>query len=153
VLAGWSPPALRGEVRRENGRLLYLDCYNANPASMADALATFAEIAPADVPRLYVLGCMEELGADAATHHHRLGLRLGLRAEDRLYVIGTHAHEVCAGVLEHGDLSKQLQICSSLEPISAAFAEWSGAVFVKGSRRYQLEQALQSAGSREVLHA
>lgn len=152
-LAAWAPPALRGEVRRQDGRLLYLDCYNANPASMADALATFAAIAPPGEPRLYVIGCMEELGAEAAAHHHRLGMSLALRAEDRLFVTGTHAHEVCAGVLEHGDLSKQLQICSSLEPISAALADWRGSVFVKGSRRYQLEQVLQSAGSREVAHA
>lgn len=152
-LAGWTPPKLRGEVRVDSGRLLYLDCYNANPASMADALATFVEIAPADEPRLYALGCMEELGADAAAYHRRLGLRLPMRSEDRLLVIGTYAHEVCAGVLEQGDFSKQIQICSSLDPIAAAIAEWRGAIFVKGSRRYELEQALEAAGRRATVHA
>ena len=152
-LAAWAPPQLRGELRQEHGRLLYLDCYNANPVSMADALATFVDIAPADEPRLYVLGCMEELGADASAHHRRLGLRLPMRSGDRLFVIGTHAHEVCSGVLEQGDFSKQIQICSSLDPISAAIAEWQGAVFVKGSRRYHLEQALESAEHREAVHA
>ena len=152
-LASWAPPKLRGEIRREDGRLLYLDCYNANPASMADALATFLDIAPADEPRLFVLGCMEELGVDAPAHHRRLGRTLPLRSNDKLFVIGSQAHEVCAGILEQGDFTKQIQICSSLEPMSAAIAEWHGAIFVKGSRRYQLEQALAAGAHREVAHA
>jgi len=62
-LAQWAPAKLRGELRREGGRLLYLDCYNANPVSMADALATFEAVAPAGEPRLFILGGMEELGS------------------------------------------------------------------------------------------
>jgi UDP-N-acetylmuramoyl-tripeptide--D-alanyl-D-alanine ligase len=151
-LATWTPGKLRGEIRREDGRLLYLDCYNANPASMADALATFVAVAPAAEPRLFVLGCMEELGPEAAAHHRCLGRTIPLRERDRLCVIGTHANEVCRGVLEQGDFSDQIRICASLEPIATAIAEWRGAVFIKGSRRYQLEQAL--AGARqEAVHA
>jgi UDP-N-acetylmuramoyl-tripeptide--D-alanyl-D-alanine ligase len=151
-LAGWRPAKLRGEIRREDGRLLYLDCYNANPASMADALAAFQAIAPADEPRLYIIGCMEELGAGAAAHHHALGVSLGLRSSDRLLVIGSLAHEVCAGVLECDDLSSRIQMVSSLEPVAACLAEWRGAVFIKGSRRYHLETILE-AGSSSPAHA
>ncbi|MEY2877733.1 MAG: hypothetical protein RLZZ15_113, partial [Verrucomicrobiota bacterium] len=151
-LALWSPAKLRGEIRRDSDRLLYLDCYNANPASMADALATFVAIAPATEPRLFVLGCMEELGADAAAHHRRLGRSLPLRDQDRLFVIGTHADEVCRGVLEQGDFARQIQMCSTLAPAAAALADWRGAAFLKGSRRYALEQAL-AAPAREPVHA
>ncbi len=152
-LAGWTPAPLRGEIRHEDGRLLYLDCYNANPASMADALAMFHAIAPASEPRLYVIGCMEELGAEAATYHRALGRSLNLRESDRLLVTGTLANEVCAGVLEQGDFRRQIQIVSALETIAGVYAEWRGAVFVKGSRRYQLEQALNGAVAREAAHA
>ncbi len=151
-LAGWRPAKLRGELRREAGRLLYLDCYNANPASMADALATFHAIAPPAEPRLYVIGCMEELGAGAAAHHHALGVSLALRSSDRLFVIGSLAHEVCAGVLACDDLSSRIQMVSSLEPVAACLAEWRGAVFMKGSRRYHLETALEP-GSPVHAHA
>lgn len=142
-LANWEAAKLRGEIRRENGRLLYLDCYNANPASMADALAVFDSIVPAAEPRLYVIGGMEELGPEAAAFHHALGRRLRLRPNDYLFVIGTHAHAVCAGVLEQGNVTEQFQIVSSLEPVAAAVTEWRGAVFVKGSRRYHLEEILE----------
>jgi len=131
--------------------LLYLDCYNANPASMADALATFASIAPANEPRLFIIGCMEELGADAAAHHQALGRALQLRDNDQLFVIGTHAHDVCAGVLQQGDFTRQIQIVATLEPISAFLADWRGAIFVKGSRRYQLEKILEVQTSLPLL--
>ncbi|HVS54410.1 MAG TPA: UDP-N-acetylmuramoyl-tripeptide--D-alanyl-D-alanine ligase [Opitutaceae bacterium] len=146
-LGDWKPAKLRGEIRREDGRLLYLDCYNANPASMLDALAAFDAIAPADEPRLYLLGGMEELGADAAAQHHAIGRALPLRGCDRLIAIGAHAHDLCAGVLDRDDFSHQIQIASTLEPMAAAFAEWRGAVFVKGSRRYQLEKILEGQTS------
>jgi UDP-N-acetylmuramoyl-tripeptide--D-alanyl-D-alanine ligase len=152
-LSAWTPAPLRGEIRHENGRLLYLDCYNANPASMADALGLFHAIAPAAEPRLYIIGCMEELGAEAVPEHHALGRLMGLRNNDHLIVIGTHANQVCAGVLEQGDLTRQIQIASSLETIAGVLAEWRGAVFLKGSRRYQLEKTLSGAVAREAAHA
>ncbi|MSU49977.1 MAG: UDP-N-acetylmuramoyl-tripeptide--D-alanyl-D-alanine ligase [Opitutus sp.] len=142
-MAAWKPAKLRGEIRVESGRILYLDCYNANPASMADALQAFVAIVPAGEPRLYVLGGMEELGAGAVAHHHALGRSIELREPDRVFVIGPHAHAVCAGILDRGDFTAQLQIVSSLEPVAAAVEEWRGAVFIKGSRRYQLEKILE----------
>ncbi|MDO8540943.1 MAG: Mur ligase family protein [Opitutaceae bacterium] len=146
-LACWQPAKLRAEIRREEGRMLYLDCYNANPAAMTDALGTFVAIAPPAEPRLYVIGCMEELGADSAAQHRALGRQIPLREIDRLFVIGTHAHVVCAGVLERGDLTRQIQIVSSLDLVTPCVAEWKGAVFVKGSRRYQLEKVLEVQSS------
>ena len=142
-LPAWKSAKLRGEIRVLDGRLLYLDCYNANPASMADALASFEEIAPANEPRLFVIGCMEELGAESTAHHLALGRSLQLREDDQLFVIGSHAHDVCAGVLQQGDFTRQIQIVSTLEPVSAFLADWRGSVFVKGSRRYQLEKILE----------
>ncbi len=151
-LGGWGPAKLRGEIRREGGRLLYLDCYNANPASMADALAAFQAVAPAGETRLYVLGCMEELGPESPALHRALGRALNLRGGDRMIVIGQQANEVCAGVLEQGDFTRQIQIASTIDTIAAEVAAWHGAVFLKGSRRYQLERAIAPAGA-EVAHA
>ncbi|HVU23509.1 MAG TPA: UDP-N-acetylmuramoyl-tripeptide--D-alanyl-D-alanine ligase [Opitutus sp.] len=151
-LGGWQPARLRGELRRDNGRLLYLDCYNANPASMADALDAFAALAPAGVPRLYVLGGMEELGVGAEMFHRALGRSLRLRPEDFLYVIGDHAEAVCAGVRENGSRTDQLTVVDSLEPVAARAAGWDGAVFVKGSRRYRLETIFEPA-TKEPVHA
>lgn len=144
-LALWQPAKLRGEVRREPGRLLYLDCYNANPASMADALAAFDAISIADVPRLYVLGSMEELGADAAAYHQALGRSFKLRPADQLYVVGTHAQDVIEGAREVGNAGAQVQVIEQVSSLADIVREWKGAVFIKGSRRYQLERVLERA--------
>lgn len=144
-LAGWTPAKLRGEVRREADRLLYLDCYNANPASMADALKAFYGIAPAEMPRLFVLGGMEELGADADRFHRQLGGSLRLRADDFVCVIGDHAAAVRCAAMERGARPEQVEVATSLESMAARVAEWRGAVFVKGSRRYALEKVIGAA--------
>jgi UDP-N-acetylmuramoyl-tripeptide--D-alanyl-D-alanine ligase len=148
-LAAWQPAPWRGEVRREAGRMLYLDCYNANPVSMADALDNFLALAPADEPRAYVLGCMEELGPRAAEYHRRLGRALALRPGDRLFVIGDHAGSVRQGVLEGGNPAGQIEVVASLAPVATFLAGFRGAVFLKGSRRYQLEKALAAAAPQE----
>jgi UDP-N-acetylmuramoyl-tripeptide--D-alanyl-D-alanine ligase len=143
-LKQWQPAKLRGELREADGRLFYLDCYNANPASMADALDAFYAVAPQDRPRLFVLGGMEELGRESEMFHRALGRTLRLRPEDYLVVIGDQANAVRTGAVENGSRAEQIEVAQSLEPISVRVADWKGAVFVKGSRRYELEKGLGS---------
>ena len=150
-LADWRPAKLRGELREEDGRLFYLDCYNANPASMADALDAFYAVAPDDRPRLFVLGGMEELGREAEMFHRALGRSLRLRPQELLMVIGDEAEAVRVGAVENGSRVEQIAVVSAIEPISVRVAGWKGAVFVKGSRRYELEKVLPS--KPEEVHA
>ena len=141
-LQSYAPTAMRGEWRRVSGCLLYLDCYNANPASMRDALVTFRAVAPATEPRLFVVGGMEELGVEAARHHRELGRSIELRAEDVLVTIGDYADELRAGAIEQGRNAAQISVVTRQADIAAAITGFRGAIFVKGSRRYQLEAAL-----------
>jgi UDP-N-acetylmuramoyl-tripeptide--D-alanyl-D-alanine ligase len=129
------------------GRLVYVDCYNANPASMADALANFNSLVPADQPRAYVLGCMEELGPGTAEYHRQLGRTLHLRAGDRLFIVGDQAAALREGVLENGRTAGQITIASEAAAARPFLSGFQGAVFVKGSRRHHLEQALDLEGA------
>jgi UDP-N-acetylmuramyl pentapeptide synthase len=145
-LERWEPAKLRGELREEDGRLFYLDCYNANPASMADALDAFYAVAPADRPRLFVIGGMEELGRESEMFHRALGRTLRLRPQDFLVLIGEQAEAVRLGAMENGSRAEQIAVVDAVEPITERVTAWKGAVFVKGSRRYKLEKVLtQSA--------
>lgn len=138
-IAAWAPANLRGELRDLDGRPVFLDCYNANPASMADSLASFLQLVPAAQPRLYVLGGMEELGSGAADYHRRLGAGLRLRDGDLAVVIGPYAAAVEEGILAAGNARSQVRIAADLDAIRAVLAGFTGAVFVKGSRRFRLE--------------
>lgn len=151
-LAAWRPAALRGELTRDAaGRWLYVDCYNANPASMHDALAAFAGIAPAGQPRLYVIGGMEELGADSAAYHRRFGVALAaaLREGDSALVL---AAAPAAAALVEGANDARVVAAPDLAALRARFEAHAGAVFIKGSRRYQLESLLAPAGAPAAAH-
>ena len=151
-LAAWTPAPLRGEIRREDGRLLYLDCYNASPASMADALATFVAITPPETPRLYVLGGMEELGAEAAAHHRRLGRGLWLRPGDAVWAVGPEAGAVREGALEAGADPAQVRVAAEAAAIRPVLAGFRGAIFVKGSRSHRLETLLAAEPAAVAAH-
>ena len=133
---------MRGETFLDQGRLLYVDCYNANPASMLDALEIFLATAPAGKPRLFVLGCMEELGWESSRYHRELGRTLALGFEDRALVVGSEARSLVEGLLEAGARHDQVEAHESAAQMRESVAAWRGSVFVKGSRRYQLETVL-----------
>ena len=141
-LAAWQPSKWRGELRRVGDATVYCDFYNANPASMLDAIEAFAGVAQADQPRLYVLGCMEELGPEADVYHRLLGGGLRLRPEDMVFIVGAQAAALREGLLENGNAAAQIAVISDLQPVRERLRGFKGAVFLKGSRRYQLETVL-----------
>jgi murE/murF fusion protein len=71
------PPAMRGEVATIGGRHVIIDCYNANPASMAAALRTLAELAQPGARAVAVVGDMLELGDHAEVEHRAVGALAG----------------------------------------------------------------------------
>ncbi|MCE9579054.1 MAG: UDP-N-acetylmuramoyl-L-alanyl-D-glutamate--2,6-diaminopimelate ligase [Deltaproteobacteria bacterium] len=71
-LARARPAAMRGEIVDIGGRHVIVDCYNANPASMAAALTTLAELATG-ANAVAVVGDMLELGDHAAGAHAAVG--------------------------------------------------------------------------------
>jgi UDP-N-acetylmuramoyl-tripeptide--D-alanyl-D-alanine ligase len=141
-LALWQPAALRGEqVHDHAGRWVYVDCYNANPASMLDALEAFVSMSPADQPRLFLIGGMEELGTAALEYHQRLGEALNhlLRPEDSALIL---ADPELARAVSKAAFRRSVQPADNLAALRARLEAHAGSVFIKGSRRYQLESLL-----------
>ena len=141
-LENWQPSKWRGELRMSGEATVYCDFYNANPASMTDAIDAFNGAVGADLPRLYVLGSMEELGAESATYHRQLGRLLHLRRGDFLFALGSQAAALREGLLENGNDPAQVAVVADVAPVRERLAGFKGAVFLKGSRRYQLETVL-----------
>jgi len=141
-LENWQPSKWRGELRQCGAATVYCDFYNANPASMSDSIDAFNGAVSADLSRLYVLGSMEELGADSATYHRQLGRLLHLRPGDYLFALGTQAAALREGLLENGNDPAQVAVVADVAPVRERLAGFTGAVFLKGSRRYQLETVL-----------
>jgi UDP-N-acetylmuramoyl-tripeptide--D-alanyl-D-alanine ligase len=148
-LQNWQPSKWRGEMRQSGDAAVYCDFYNANPASMADSIDAFNGSVRSELPRLYVLGCMEELGGESADYHRQFGRTLLLRPGDHLFVIGEQAAALREGLLENGNDPAQVTVLTDLAPVRTRLAGFTGAVFLKGSRRYRLETILdpQTAGA------
>lgn len=140
-LLRWHPATFRGQIVELGPRAYYVDCYNANPASMRDSLAGFA-IAFPDRPRLYILGCMAELGPQSADLHRQLGRDLQVGPGDRVFLLGEDAAALREGILETGLDAGRVAVLEDIEEARLALERFSGAVLLKGSRTHRLELLL-----------
>jgi UDP-N-acetylmuramoyl-tripeptide--D-alanyl-D-alanine ligase len=88
---------LRGEeVEIAGGGLLINDCYNANPLSMAAALAHLGERCGSS-RRVAVLGDMAELGPGAPTYHREIGAAAARAGVEVLVAVGPLARNYVQG--------------------------------------------------------
>lgn len=141
-LNSWKPSGMRGEWRVYGKARVYLDCYNANPLSMNDALSAFQAACEPGRPRLYVIGSMEELGEQSAYWHERLGAEISIEAEDSVRLLGDGAESVLKGMSMRGKSHVDTEIIPNVESLQPLLEGFSGDVFLKGSRRHRLEAAI-----------
>ncbi|MCI1261329.1 MAG: UDP-N-acetylmuramoyl-tripeptide--D-alanyl-D-alanine ligase [Tetrasphaera jenkinsii] len=108
TLAGAGPVSrYRMEVTtRDDGVTIVNDAYNANPESMAAALAALSTMATGR--RAWaVLGPMLELGDESDAAHRATGADVARRGVERLIVVGAAAAEIAVGAdaaYDRGDL-------------------------------------------------
>ena len=154
VLAGLArarPPSMRGEIVVVHGRHVIVDCYNANPASMAAALRSLAERAQS-ATGLAIVGDMLELGDLAKRAHAETGAlarELGLG----VIALGDHARTVVDAAggarvgVKAGTNVQTAEVSDSPAAAAAcAFArtkpgDW---ILLKASRGMKLERVLQA---------
>jgi UDP-N-acetylmuramoyl-tripeptide--D-alanyl-D-alanine ligase len=136
----WAPAKMRGQVIHKNDSLYYIDCYNANPDSMSDAIKTFSGLTDERTARIYFIGCMEELGEESDDLHFSLGQSWTLSEEDQVVIMGSQAEALRDGLLKAGNRSDKVNIVSDIDSAKSYLDGFKGAVFLKGSRRYHLEE-------------
>ncbi len=141
-LSSWKPSGMRGEWHSYGEANVYVDCYNANPLSMLDALETFNAKSGSDRARLYVIGGMEELGEQSKQWHENLGASLSIRSEDSVYLVGDDAKSVLEGMESSGNEIVNTKVIPDIGVLRDVLLNYEGDVFLKGSRRYRLEEAL-----------
>ena len=132
-LAGATGSPFRMEVHRaENGPVLVVDCYNANPASTEAALRSLAAL-PAR-RRVALLGLMAELGGETAAEHARMSRLAGeLGVEVVGYQTDLYGPDQVGGVDDAVAVLRQ--------------AGAGDAVLIKGSRVARLEEVARAYGA------
>ena len=142
-LPRFRPSALRGRFFQGRGRSYFVDCYNANPASMQDSLEFFRKQF-SGTPKLYVLAGMEELGEDEKKLHIQVGRTLKVEREDLIILIGEKASWMAPALLENEVSEGQVMVLPELSNAIPVVEDFDGSVLFKGSRSYALENLLPS---------
>ena len=137
-LYDWKPSPLRGEVRVSGQQVYYADCYNANPVSMQEAISTFSNRFD-KLPKLYVLGSMNELGDVSEDLHKSTGAKLQLQKGDRAVLCGPESEAILEGMVDSGSDIEAITLVERAEDARMLVDSFKGAILLKGSRTYGLE--------------
>jgi MurE/MurF fusion protein len=142
ALAGLStsrPAAMRGELVEVAGRHVVVDCYNANPASMAAALEMMGELADGRQV-VAVLGDMLELGPDSAAEHASL-IASAINAGFRLIAVGALTGAAAA---PHGAAAIAVSDPDAAATRALAWSAPGDFILLKASRGMRLERVLEA---------
>jgi UDP-N-acetylmuramoyl-tripeptide--D-alanyl-D-alanine ligase len=139
------PSRLRSRIRRLGRAMVIVDCYNANPQSMAEALSALGEIR-SEGRKIAVLGDMFELGKRSATMHRRVGQDIQAAGVEHLVTFGQEARRIAEGA--KGVDSRHFDSPEACAAHLQGLLRAGDVVLIKGSRAMAMERILDSL--REV---
>ena len=141
---------VKGRLQRRpglGGSVLIDDTYNANPDSMRAALDV---LAAQPGRRIFVMGDMGEVGADAAAVHCEIGEYAKTRHIESLFALGEHSAEAVRS------FGADARHCSDPEQLLAELRPCLGGdvtVLIKGSRFMRMERVADALAEKMVENA
>jgi UDP-N-acetylmuramoyl-tripeptide--D-alanyl-D-alanine ligase len=138
---------VKGRLQRKTGccgAVVVDDTYNANPASMRAAIGVLANMPG---KKIFVMGDMGELGADAAEMHREIGAEAKAAGIDALYALGELSRNAATAFgsgASHFDSAEALGMTLRNELTAGT------AVLVKGSRFMRMERVVDMLTQREI---
>jgi len=142
-----SPVSMRTELLQIGTLTVLSDCYNANPASMRNALEILANLDPTGQRRkVFICGDMAELGRQTERLHTELGRNIPQAGVQLLLAVGKFARIAAETAQENAD--NYLKIKCFEDTVSAynnlhEFIKDYDIVLVKGSRVAKLEMLVE----------
>jgi UDP-N-acetylmuramoyl-tripeptide--D-alanyl-D-alanine ligase len=142
-----SPASMRAELLKIGTLTVLNDCYNANPASMKNALHILCDLNSDGKRRLvFICGDMAELGVQAERLHAGLGTFIAQAKVQLLLTIGKFAKIAAEAAKTSAEYNLQikcfedtLSACNNLHE----FIKDYDIILVKGSRTARLEMAVE----------
>jgi UDP-N-acetylmuramoyl-tripeptide--D-alanyl-D-alanine ligase len=128
---------LRGPVT------VIVDCYNANPESMGQALSFLSEV-PWEGRKIAVLGGMRELGTETSREHRVLGEKLRDSGLHGIYLLGAEMAQAWEA-LSGGEAATRARWFAELAALGAELGrrlQPGDLVLLKGSRGLEMEKLL-----------
>jgi UDP-N-acetylmuramoyl-tripeptide--D-alanyl-D-alanine ligase len=141
-LAAFRPVPGRSEIRNlANGAFLIVDTYNANPASVREAIKTLKELC-GEGKSVAILGDMLELGGQSEALHREIGTLIAEADIDSLFLKGTLTKALADGAVRQGFPTDRIVFFEDPAEVAASLrsrlkkGDW---VLIKGSRRMKME--------------
>jgi UDP-N-acetylmuramoyl-tripeptide--D-alanyl-D-alanine ligase len=143
--------SMRAETLRIGSLTVLNDCYNANPASMKNALAILHNLRAGDAANrsrrlVFICGEMAELGPQTQALHAELGRAVAEAGVDLLVTVGmppqTTAHaaqENARHNLQTRSFDDTLSVCGHIQE----FVAKDDIILIKGSRTARLERVVE----------
>ncbi len=139
--------SMRAELMQIGNLTVLNDCYNANPASIKNALDILANLDSAGKRRLvFICGDMAEMGRQTETLHARLGPSIAKAGVKLLMTVGKYAKITAQAAKATADYDLKtksfddtLSACNNLEHSIKDY----DIILVKGSRTAKLEMAVE----------
>jgi len=137
-----NPVSMRAEVLQAGSVTIISDCYNANPASMKNALDILTNFANSQKRRaVFICGDMAELGDSEENFHITLGEQIAKAGVNLLITVGplsaitAKSAREKSGDIEIKTFTNNTDVCNNLHNIIKDF----DIILVKGSRINKLE--------------
>ncbi|MFP9115251.1 UDP-N-acetylmuramoyl-tripeptide--D-alanyl-D-alanine ligase [Flavobacterium sp. RHBU_3] len=136
AIEGYIPANNRSQITEKNGNKIILDAYNANPSSMAAAIANFIQLDAAH--KVAFLGDMFELGTESPEEHRKVIALLEDETDVETYFVGKdfYANSV------HLPHFHFFETFDSLKEYLHGKAYTNNTILIKGSRGMALERTL-----------
>lgn len=139
AVAAYEPSNNRSQQTATERNMLTVDCYNANPSSMAVAIANHATSGAGNYPtKVMILGDMLELGEWSAEEHKNIVDKALETDARRILLVGANfgqTPQTDERIERYVDTASLAEVLTA-EPLGGAF------VLVKGSRGIGLERLL-----------
>jgi UDP-N-acetylmuramoyl-tripeptide--D-alanyl-D-alanine ligase len=143
----FSAVSMRSELLQIGKLMVLNDCYNANPASMKNALETLSHISSSKKRRpVFICGNMAELGEQTEFFHTELGNSIAQAKVQLLLTVGNLAKIAADAAKRAAHHNLQTE---SFDDVSAAcdnlakFIKDDDIILVKGSRIVKLELVVE----------
>ncbi|MDR1595642.1 MAG: hypothetical protein LBR91_01805 [Puniceicoccales bacterium] len=134
----WRPAKWRGEIIVSGNKTYFADCYNANPIAMADSLEHFDRLFP-NCGRMFVIGALKtsEIGASVDDENEKIFQNLPIRNNDTVVIVGENSPRLRKNIKSNDVIAVQTT-ANAMKYVK----NFSGVVYLKGHRSYELEKLL-----------
>jgi UDP-N-acetylmuramoyl-tripeptide--D-alanyl-D-alanine ligase len=150
-LKEFSGVPMRVEIKEFHGAMVISDVYNANPASMEEALKELVRLRGRRA--IAVLGDMLELGSYSEAAHRRLGEWMSRFPVDLFIAVGPNMELAAEEFEKAGKTVVRASDAASARQVLLGYAGEGDTVLVKGSRTMRMELVLGNGanGRAEVM--